>query len=143
MFGDPSNMSNLEKSGQVANLAHRMNWTMERMQKMQDSEHTLLMRVLFGMDSPTPLPANLEDPERSCGKITFFDPTLNDSQKDAVRFALASKDVALIHGPPGVRTSSIFFTKFPKSRLTVHTRRVKPTLSSSSFCNCSLATSAS
>jgi DNA polymerase alpha-associated DNA helicase A len=27
---------------------------------------------------------------------------LNESQKDAIRFALASREVALIHGPPGV-----------------------------------------
>lgn len=26
---------------------------------------------------------------------------MNDSQKDAIRFALASREVALIHGPPG------------------------------------------
>ena len=78
---------------------------MERMQKMQESDHSTLMRVLFGMESPTPLPINLEDPERGSGKVEFFDPTLNDSQKDAVRFALASREVALIHGPPGVCTS--------------------------------------
>ena len=72
------------------------------MQKMQDGEHTTLMRVLFGMESPTPLPVDFEDPERGAGKVLFFDPTLNDSQRDAVRFALASKEVALIHGPPGV-----------------------------------------
>ncbi len=41
------------------------------------------------------------DPE--FGKIEWVDPTLNDSQKDAIRFALASREIALIHGPPGVR----------------------------------------
>ena len=35
-------------------------------------------------------------------KIDFFDPTLNDSQKAAVRFALESPEVACIHGPPGI-----------------------------------------
>jgi superfamily I DNA and/or RNA helicase len=30
-----------------------------------------------------------------------FDPRLNESQRDAVRFALSAQDVALIHGPPG------------------------------------------
>ena len=84
---------------------YRMNWTMERMQKMQDADHSTLMRVLFGMESPTPLSVDLEDPKRGSGKVEFFDPTLNDSQKDAVRFALTSREVALIHGPPGVCTS--------------------------------------
>jgi superfamily I DNA and/or RNA helicase len=30
-----------------------------------------------------------------------LDPALNDTQREAVRFALAARDVALIHGPPG------------------------------------------
>lgn len=33
--------------------------------------------------------------------ISFFDETLNASQKDAVKFALESPEVACIHGPPG------------------------------------------
>ena len=72
-----------------------MNWTMERLKKMEEREYTTLTRVLFGLDSPT-LPAQDEV------NLEFFDQTLNESQRDAVRFALASPDVALIHGPPGV-----------------------------------------
>jgi superfamily I DNA and/or RNA helicase len=34
-------------------------------------------------------------------ELTQLDPSLNESQTAAVRFALAAKDVALIHGPPG------------------------------------------
>ncbi|KAJ5465476.1 hypothetical protein N7530_009263 [Penicillium desertorum] len=37
----------------------------------------------------------------ACGPVEFTDPTLNDSQKEAIQFALASRDIALIHGPPG------------------------------------------
>lgn len=33
--------------------------------------------------------------------VSFFDDSLNDSQKAAVRFALESVEVACIHGPPG------------------------------------------
>jgi DNA polymerase alpha-associated DNA helicase A len=40
--------------------------------------------------------------DESVGNLDWFDSTLNDSQKDAIRFALASREVALIHGPPGV-----------------------------------------
>lgn len=74
---------------------NRMNWTMERLKKMQESEYTTLTRVLFGLDTPTPVSQEEE-------KVEFLDQSLNDSQRDAVRFALASKEVALIHGPPGV-----------------------------------------
>ena len=72
-----------------------MNQTMHQIQKMEGRDHTTLMRIAFGLDSPTPLPEELPE-------VSFFDSTLNDSQKDAVRFALASREVSLIHGPPGV-----------------------------------------
>lgn len=36
------------------------------------------------------------------GDLTFFDPSLNRSQKEAVKFALESPEVACIHGPPGI-----------------------------------------
>ena len=38
--------------------------------------------------------------------ITFFDPNLNESQKEAVKFALESPEVACIHGPPGITVIS-------------------------------------
>ena len=53
---------------------------------------------------------SVESPDE---KIDFIDPTLNDSQKDAIKFALASREVALIHGPPGV-SSSPFFCGFER-----------------------------
>ncbi|KAF2220410.1 AAA domain-containing protein [Elsinoe ampelina] len=74
----------------------RMNQTMTRLSKMTESEHSILARVLFGRSTPTPVSdADLKEP------IEWLDPSLNDSQKDAIRFALASREVALIHGPPG------------------------------------------
>ena len=75
-----------------------MNQTMEKLKKMQEKEYTTLIRVLFGLDSPTPVQSPIEE------NVEYIDPTLNDSQKDAIRFALASREVALIHGPPGVST---------------------------------------
>ncbi|KAF2964393.1 hypothetical protein GQX73_g9188 [Xylaria multiplex] len=78
----------------------RMNLTMEKLQKMTESEYSSFIRVLFGLSSPSPVPPRLDtDPEFE--KMEWLDPTLNDSQKDAIRFALASREVALIHGPPG------------------------------------------
>ncbi|KAL3256639.1 hypothetical protein ABHI18_007432 [Aspergillus niger] len=73
----------------------RMNQTMEKMVKMAESEHTHFMRVAFGHTSPM-----LPDYD-SIGALEFTDPTLNDSQKEAIRFALAAREIALIHGPPG------------------------------------------
>lgn len=54
-----------------------------------------LAQVLLGQQKP----ATVED----VPDLEFYDTTLNDSQKDAVRFALGAQDIALIHGPPGVR----------------------------------------
>jgi DNA polymerase alpha-associated DNA helicase A len=79
-----------------------MNQTMEKLQKMSEAEYSSFIRVLFGLSSPSPVPQDLsKDPE--VGNLEWIDPTLNDSQKDAIRFALASREIALIHGPPGVR----------------------------------------
>ncbi|KAI5861780.1 DNA helicase [Durotheca rogersii] len=80
----------------------RMKQTMERLRDMPDAEYSPFVRVLFGLTTPSPVPADLAaDPDVGDGKVAWFDPTLNDSQKDAVRFALASREIALIHGPPG------------------------------------------
>ncbi|DAA77514.1 TPA_exp: hypothetical protein A8136_6060 [Trichophyton benhamiae CBS 112371] len=73
----------------------RMNQTMAKLEKMQESEHSQLIRVLFGHTTPSPLDFE------SVGTLEFMDPSLNDSQKEAIRFALASREIALIHGPPG------------------------------------------
>ena len=74
----------------------RLNQTMTKLQKMQPSEHSTLTQVLFGQVSPTPI-----SPEDLKEEVTWHDPTLNSSQKGAINFALASCEVALIHGPPG------------------------------------------
>ncbi|KNG45444.1 P-loop containing nucleoside triphosphate hydrolase protein [Stemphylium lycopersici] len=79
----------------------RMNQTMSRLQKLADQEYTPFMRVLFGQASPTPLPSDLNDPSNPLHKLEWNDPSLNDSQQEAIRFALASREIALIHGPPG------------------------------------------
>lgn len=79
----------------------RMNQTMTRLQKFQEQEYTPFIHVLFGQASPTPLPTDLNDPSNPLHKLEWNDSTLNDSQKEAIRFALASREVALIHGPPG------------------------------------------
>jgi hypothetical protein len=112
---------------------------MERLGKMEEREYTPFIRVLFGLSSPSPVPADLEKYEE-VGEIEWVDPTLNDSQKDAIRFALASREIALIHGPPGV---SSFYSEYPRRTSTDRHRPAKPTPSSNSSYNSSSATSAS
>ena len=64
---------------------------------------TKLAEVLLGISVPS---------ERiPLENVVFFDPTLNDSQKVAVKFALESPEVACIHGPPGIVLSSLARTK--------------------------------
>jgi DNA polymerase alpha-associated DNA helicase A len=73
----------------------RMNHVMTKLSKMSEAEYQPLLRVLFGLSSPSP-------PDLSTTKdLEFIDPSLNESQKEAIRFAMASPEVALIHGPPG------------------------------------------
>ena len=79
-----------------------MNQTMERLKKMEEREYSTLARVLFGLETPAPVSPELDEYESGSGRLEYIDQTLNDSQKEAVRFALASREVALIHGPPGV-----------------------------------------
>ncbi|KXL42862.1 MAG: hypothetical protein FE78DRAFT_190990, partial [Acidomyces sp. 'richmondensis'] len=81
----------------VNDVTHkRLHQTMTRLQKMPSEEYSQLTHVLFGQASPTPISEKALQAE-----IEWHDPTLNESQKDAIRFALASKEIALIHGPPG------------------------------------------
>ena len=58
-----------------------------------------LRKVLFGAEEP-----RFDKLESALG----VDPTLDASQRDAVAFALAARDVALLHGPPGTgKTTTI------------------------------------
>lgn len=95
--------------GRVVKLANsvtydRMEKALDKLQKTvipssrkpddkTDYELTPLIRVLLGMSPPSK--------PSSPGDIAFFDPSLNPSQKQAVKFALSAKEVACIHGPPG------------------------------------------
>ena len=72
-----------------------MNQALTKLLKTPQESYTTLQRVLLGLSSPgKPDPSIVKD-------VTFLDPTLNDSQKEAVKFALSMPEVALIHGPPG------------------------------------------
>lgn len=70
-----------------------------------------LARIVLGQSAPTE-PNEVND-------LKFFDETLNESQKAAVRFSLSAPELALIHGPPGVTNSPPLLTV---------SRQEKPTL---------------
>jgi DNA polymerase alpha-associated DNA helicase A len=81
-------------------MGYRMNQTMTRLQKMQEGDYSMFVRTLFGLTSPSPAEeVKLGTGE---GELQWVDEGLNDSQKEAICFALGSREVALIHGPPGV-----------------------------------------
>ncbi len=106
-----------------------MNQTMTKLQKMKEDEYSSFLRVLFGLSSPSPVPEDLDKFEG----LEWVDDSLNESQNQAIKFALASREVALIHGPPGVRIHS-----FGESRpLTASPRQARLIQSSSSSYRCS------
>lgn len=85
---------------------------------MTESEYSSFVRVLFGLSSPSPVPKDFSS-DCDLGKIEWINPQLNDSQKEAIQFALASREVALIHGPPGVSIRTPIYTRMrQRHRLT-------------------------
>ncbi|KAF2759120.1 DNA helicase [Pseudovirgaria hyperparasitica] len=89
----------IKLANDVTYRSSRMNQTMKTLQDMKESEQSPFIQVLFGQGTPSPVDVELD--RLSLKDDEWIDPSLNDSQKDAIRFALAAKEVALIHGPPG------------------------------------------
>lgn len=80
----------------------RMEQAMRTLREMAEAGSVPpLVRVLFGLDGPAPA-------DNLAGRIAWLDPTLNDSQKRAVEFALGSKDI----GSPPRRFFFDFFDFF-------------------------------
>jgi DNA polymerase alpha-associated DNA helicase A len=73
----------------------RMRDTIERLGNTPTNELSSLANILLGRAKPSSVQELLD--------VKFIDETLNDSQKDAVRFSLSAPEIALIHGPPGVQ----------------------------------------
>lgn len=55
-----------------------------------------LLDIAF--DKADPLPSNFSP---TAGPSQWFNEKLDQSQRDAVTFALSSRDISIIHGPPG------------------------------------------
>ncbi|KAI9024494.1 hypothetical protein CLU79DRAFT_109557 [Phycomyces nitens] len=88
----------IQERCQIVKLANsvtyeRMIKAMERLKVQGETGVSSLSQTLLGLSKPS-APEDYSD-------LEFFDDTLNESQKDAVRFALGSPEIALIHGPPG------------------------------------------
>ena len=83
-----------------------MEKTLQRLLKMVSPSAPTpldLIQVLFGMRKPSFSPL----PSERIAALEFLDTDLNDSQKDAVRFAVyEANELALIHGPPGTGKTS-------------------------------------
>jgi DNA polymerase alpha-associated DNA helicase A len=74
-----------------------MSFTMTKLQKMSESEISPFIRVMFGQATPTPV----FESDLASLKIDWISESLNESQRDAIKFALLSRELSLIHGPPG------------------------------------------
>eukprot|EP01117_Protostelium_nocturnum_P015173 TRINITY_DN5852_c0_g1_i1.p1 TRINITY_DN5852_c0_g1~~TRINITY_DN5852_c0_g1_i1.p1 ORF type:complete len:864 (+),score=274.71 TRINITY_DN5852_c0_g1_i1:599-3190(+) len=78
----------------------RLKESLQAMKSKGLSENRQLYSVLFGESEP-----------RFASRVPItspFNPNLNPSQLEAISFAMSSKDVALIHGPPGTgKTTTI------------------------------------
>ena len=81
--------------------------TLIKLEEGKFNEKTLpLINVLFGIFEPTY--NNSEETLNLINKLEFINDGLNESQKEAVKFALTVNEVGLIHGPPGTgKTTTI------------------------------------
>ncbi|UJR28820.1 hypothetical protein I4U23_010044 [Adineta vaga] len=72
------------------------------MKQRQGIAHHLLD---IAFDNDDPIPSNFS---QNTGPTQWFNENLDESQRDAVSFALASRDISIIHGPPGTgKTTTI------------------------------------
>jgi ATP-dependent RNA/DNA helicase IGHMBP2 len=73
-------------------VRQRQRQALQRARSAKKERLSELRAVLLGETQPRFVEATA---------FTAFDPSLNESQIAAVRFALSAQDIALIHGPPG------------------------------------------
>jgi superfamily I DNA and/or RNA helicase len=81
----------LEKSGDEVSR-QRMQKAMDTAAAAHSTRLADLRDILLDIYSPC---------YRTTSYFEPFNPNLNDSQKEAVRFALSAEDLAILHGPPG------------------------------------------
>ena len=77
---------------------------LDGLSKYREGPASHLIDILFGNQTPGPplqIKPFITQEEQEDSNLTFFNPLLDESQKQAVRFALCQREVAIIHGPPG------------------------------------------
>ena len=76
---------------------------MQDLSKYRGGPALHLIDVIFGNAAVgPPLQSNhFESCETTVERVGYFNPSLNESQKTAVKFALSQREVAVVHGPPG------------------------------------------
>jgi hypothetical protein len=93
-FNDPPDEADAYRldlaTDEAARLRQRQ--ALERARAARGDRLAELRGVLLGESAPAFTPPPEDEP---------LDPTLNDSQRAAVCFALAATDLAILHGPPG------------------------------------------
>ncbi len=73
------------------------------MEKQRRGTAHHLLDIAF--DNADPIPSNFS---ANAGPSQWFNENLDQSQREAVAFALASRDISIIHGPPGTgKTTTI------------------------------------
>ncbi|KAK6462324.1 P-loop containing nucleoside triphosphate hydrolase protein [Scheffersomyces coipomensis] len=78
----------------------RMLSTLRKLGELKDHQKSYLIRLLLGE-------AEFSSNSSSSKISEFFNPTLNDSQKEAVKFAVDESPITIIHGPPGTGKTSV------------------------------------
>jgi ATP-dependent RNA/DNA helicase IGHMBP2 len=74
------------------------------MEKQRQGIAHHLLDIAF--DKADPIPSNFS---ADTGPSQWFNENLDQSQREAVAFALASRDISIIHGPPGTGKHSLDF----------------------------------
>ncbi|XP_046889814.1 DNA-binding protein SMUBP-2 [Hypomesus transpacificus] len=98
-FEDTQDGLNIDMDGLYNLLKLANDVTYKRMKKALNTLNgygggpaSSLIGVLFGYSEPSQLQSS---------DVAFFNQGLDDSQREAVSFALSQREVAVIHGPPG------------------------------------------
>lgn len=73
----------------------RMNTTMNKLKELDLGRKNKVIEILLGESTYDP------PSESRTERVTFFDSKLNDSQKNAISFAIHDSPLTIIHGPPG------------------------------------------
>ena len=102
----PNNLCLIQLVNQVT--YDRIKKGLEKLKEMNFSDKSYpLINTLFEInDEPTF--DNSEEKLNIINNLTFYNENLNNSQKDAIKFALKVNEIGLIHGPPGTgKTTTI------------------------------------